>query len=221
MTRTTRTQLGVRQRRLGAAESSARGRRERNRRRRYWWRNGGGGTGGGTGGSNSGCVTPQPVANWVCVNGGWVPPDHPLAGSGGGSQPGGGVVRVEPPVAARAALQEGRPADARLSNRPRIGCASMEAGCHRIIPLRAVEDRERRCCRGRSRAICHLLRLRVSSSAALWRTGRVPAAREPAVARTVTVRLRSTLITTSGTEAHALSERLHQRGNRRSHDSAG
>jgi len=27
----------------------------------------------------SSCTTPQPVANWVCVNGGWLPPDHPLA----------------------------------------------------------------------------------------------------------------------------------------------
>src|SRR5262245_5510272 len=25
------------------------------------------------------CVTPLPVAGWVCVNGGWVPPDHPMA----------------------------------------------------------------------------------------------------------------------------------------------
>src|SRR6476620_3193980 len=30
----------------------------------------------------------------------------------------------------------------------------MEAGCRRIILWRAVEDRERRCCTGRSRAIC-------------------------------------------------------------------
>jgi parallel beta-helix repeat protein len=27
------------------------------------------------------CATPAPVAGWVCVNGGWVPPDHPLAGT--------------------------------------------------------------------------------------------------------------------------------------------
>jgi glucose/arabinose dehydrogenase len=26
------------------------------------------------------CPGTAPVANWVCVNGGWVPPDHPLAG---------------------------------------------------------------------------------------------------------------------------------------------
>lgn len=25
------------------------------------------------------CVTVQPMSTWVCVNGGWVPPDHPLA----------------------------------------------------------------------------------------------------------------------------------------------
>jgi hypothetical protein len=28
------------------------------------------------------CATPSPAAGWVCVNGGWVPPDHPLAGPG-------------------------------------------------------------------------------------------------------------------------------------------
>ena len=61
----------------------------------------GGGTGGGTGGGGTGggsgaptlCTTGKPAANWVCVNGGWVPPDHPLAllgsGSGGGSTGGG------------------------------------------------------------------------------------------------------------------------------------
>ena len=31
------------------------------------------------GGTTSSCLTPQPVSNWVCVNGGWLPPDHPLA----------------------------------------------------------------------------------------------------------------------------------------------
>jgi hypothetical protein len=25
------------------------------------------------------CTTAKPVSNWVCVNGGWLPPDHPLA----------------------------------------------------------------------------------------------------------------------------------------------
>ncbi len=29
------------------------------------------------------CSTAAPAANWVCVNGGWVPPGHPLAGGGG------------------------------------------------------------------------------------------------------------------------------------------
>jgi glucose/arabinose dehydrogenase len=32
------------------------------------------------------CTTPLPATGWVCVNGGWVPPDHPLA-TGGGSTP--------------------------------------------------------------------------------------------------------------------------------------
>jgi hypothetical protein len=27
----------------------------------------------------SSCTTAKPVANWICVNGGWLPPDHPLA----------------------------------------------------------------------------------------------------------------------------------------------
>jgi hypothetical protein len=27
------------------------------------------------------CTTPMPAEGWVCVNGGWVPPDHPLANS--------------------------------------------------------------------------------------------------------------------------------------------
>lgn len=30
-----------------------------------------------------GCTTPRPAANWVCVAGGWVPPDHPLTRGGG------------------------------------------------------------------------------------------------------------------------------------------
>ena len=30
----------------------------------------------------SSCPGPAPVAGWVCVNGGWLPPDHPLAMSG-------------------------------------------------------------------------------------------------------------------------------------------
>ena len=25
------------------------------------------------------CTTVQPAATWICVNGGWLPPDHPLA----------------------------------------------------------------------------------------------------------------------------------------------
>lgn len=29
------------------------------------------------------CITVQPAAGWVCVKGGWVPPDHPLARGGG------------------------------------------------------------------------------------------------------------------------------------------
>jgi hypothetical protein len=37
-----------------------------------------GGTGGATGGG-SGCPGSAPVSGWVCVNGGWLPPDHPLA----------------------------------------------------------------------------------------------------------------------------------------------
>ena len=32
-------------------------------------------------GTGASCTTTQPSSNWVCVNGGWVPPDHPLAGS--------------------------------------------------------------------------------------------------------------------------------------------
>ena len=44
----------------------------------------GGGSGSGTGGSGTGsggttCTGPAPSAGWVCVAGGWVPPDHPLA----------------------------------------------------------------------------------------------------------------------------------------------
>jgi glucose/arabinose dehydrogenase len=33
-----------------------------------------------TGGSTS-CFTPQPVSTWLCIGGGWIPPDHPLAGA--------------------------------------------------------------------------------------------------------------------------------------------
>ncbi|HXW04184.1 MAG TPA: phospholipase D-like domain-containing protein [Vicinamibacterales bacterium] len=31
--------------------------------------------------STTSCTTIQPMANWICVNGGWVPPDSPLAAS--------------------------------------------------------------------------------------------------------------------------------------------
>jgi glucose/arabinose dehydrogenase len=58
----------------------------------------GGGTGGGTGTTDGACVTQRPVSTWLCVNGGWVPPDHPLAsgsgqsnGGGSGGTPGGGT----------------------------------------------------------------------------------------------------------------------------------
>ncbi|HEX7088123.1 MAG TPA: PQQ-dependent sugar dehydrogenase [Vicinamibacterales bacterium] len=54
----------------------------------------GGGTNGGTGGTGGGgvvtCTTPAPGAGWVCVGGSWVPPDHPLAVSGGGTGDTGG-----------------------------------------------------------------------------------------------------------------------------------
>ena len=56
----------------------------------------GGGTGGSTGGStggatNSVCTTVQPVSGWLCVNGGWLPPDHPLAAAGSGQTGGSGA----------------------------------------------------------------------------------------------------------------------------------
>jgi glucose/arabinose dehydrogenase len=38
--------------------------------------------------SRGGCTTAQPMTNWVCVGNGWVPPDHPLAGSGAAAGPG-------------------------------------------------------------------------------------------------------------------------------------
>lgn len=38
-----------------------------------------GGTSGGSTGGTTACTTVQPMTGWVCVNGGWVPPDHPLA----------------------------------------------------------------------------------------------------------------------------------------------
>lgn len=34
-----------------------------------------------TAGSTLGCLTARPGADWACVNGGWVPPSHPLASS--------------------------------------------------------------------------------------------------------------------------------------------
>ena len=34
-----------------------------------------------------GCGSQPPASGWVCVNGGWVPPDHPLAGGSGGGTP--------------------------------------------------------------------------------------------------------------------------------------
>jgi glucose/arabinose dehydrogenase len=44
-----------------------------------------------SGGANSTCTTPQPVANWACRNGGWLPPDHPLLGAGSGQTGGTGT----------------------------------------------------------------------------------------------------------------------------------
>jgi hypothetical protein len=44
------------------------------------------------------CTTAKPVSNWICVNGGWLPPDHPLAiaaMAGGGSS--GGSTTPPPP----------------------------------------------------------------------------------------------------------------------------
>lgn len=31
---------------------------------------------------SGGCIGPAPVAGWVCINGGWVPPDSPATGGG-------------------------------------------------------------------------------------------------------------------------------------------
>ena len=68
-------ELGLCEWRLGAAGPSARGWRRtrhhrlRRRRLRLDWS----------------CTTGAPAADWVCVNGGWVPPGHPLAGGGGHS----------------------------------------------------------------------------------------------------------------------------------------
>jgi glucose/arabinose dehydrogenase len=51
-----------------------------------------GGSGGSAGGSTTACTTVKPASDWVCVRGGWVPPNHPLAqsGSSGGSTGGSG-----------------------------------------------------------------------------------------------------------------------------------
>ena len=59
------------------------------------------------------CSTPAPAANWVCVNGGWVPPGHPLAGGGG-----------TPPPPLRRRLRRLRPlVVARPPHLPPTGCA--------------------------------------------------------------------------------------------------
>jgi hypothetical protein len=50
--------------------------------------------------ASGGCNTPQPVSNWICLNGGWLPPDHPLAagpaGAGGASGNTGGSAGASP-----------------------------------------------------------------------------------------------------------------------------
>jgi glucose/arabinose dehydrogenase len=56
----------------------------------------GGTSGGGTGGSSS-CMSPQPGSDWVCLNGGWVPPGFP--GTGAGSTPSGTGGGSTPPPA--------------------------------------------------------------------------------------------------------------------------
>lgn len=45
-----------------------------------------------------GCTTAKPGPTWVCVNGGWLPPDHPLAAGTPPSLPpsGGGCTTVQP-----------------------------------------------------------------------------------------------------------------------------
>jgi hypothetical protein len=44
------------------------------------------------------CTTTKPVSNWVCVNGGWLPPDHPLAIAAGlGSPPAAPPPSTPPP----------------------------------------------------------------------------------------------------------------------------
>jgi hypothetical protein len=45
---------------------------------------------------SSSCTTPRPAANWVCVDGGWVPPDHPLASGTGSSAPSPGAAPPAP-----------------------------------------------------------------------------------------------------------------------------
>jgi beta-glucosidase len=44
-------------------------------------------TGGGTPATAGGCQTAAPGTGWACVNGGWLPPGHPLAAGGSGQQP--------------------------------------------------------------------------------------------------------------------------------------
>lgn len=44
------------------------------------------------------CSSPQPGANWVCVNGGWLPPGHPEIPANTTPQPGPAPSPTLPPV---------------------------------------------------------------------------------------------------------------------------
>ncbi len=51
---------------------------------------------GSTGGTTSGCTTTQPASDWVCVNGGWVPPSTTSGGTTSGGTTSGGCTTVKP-----------------------------------------------------------------------------------------------------------------------------
>jgi hypothetical protein len=50
-------------------------------------------------GASAGCTTRKPVSTWVCVNTGWLPPDHPLAIAAFGSPPPAAPSSTPPPAA--------------------------------------------------------------------------------------------------------------------------
>ena len=81
--------------------------------------------------SPEGCLTVKPQSNWVCVNGGWVPPDHPLAIAAARNQPGSPEASAESPaVSGQPPSASGQPQAAIGQAPPASGLPWMNTASH-------------------------------------------------------------------------------------------